>query len=92
MTYELHYTRKIVHNHGTEDEPNIVEYLQEESVGATDADYDVQMAFAKEHSYNGEVTVYEVPDPETPDTPATPTDDHIWEELDKAYQEGVDSV
>lgn len=64
MAYELHYTRKIVHNHGTEDEPNIVEYLQEESVGATDADYDVQMAFAKEHSYNGEVTVEEVDDPE----------------------------
>lgn len=31
-----------------------------------------------------------VPDPETPETPTG--DDSIWEELDKAYQEGVDSV
>lgn len=38
-------------------------------------------------AYNGEYEVYEVPDPEVPADEPT-----IWEELDKAYQEGVDSV
>lgn len=31
--------------------------------------------------------------PDLPDDPATPgTDESVWDELDKAYQEGVDSV
>lgn len=90
MAYKFHYETKHTRNEGTEDEPNIVEYFQPASVDATDADYDKQMAFAKAEAYNGEVTVEDAPDPETPNTPTG--DDSIWEELDKAYQEGVDSV
>jgi hypothetical protein len=89
MAYLLHYKMRFERNNGTEEEPNIVEYFQECSIGATDADYDVQMAFAKAEAYNGEVTVEEVPDSEEP---IAPTDSSVWDELDAAYQEGVDSV
>ena len=41
-------------------------------------------------AYNGEVTVEEVADPETPETPSD--ESSIWTELNRAYQEGVDSV
>lgn len=90
MAYKLHYEIKRTRNEGTEEEPNIVETLHPASVDATDADYDTQMAFAKAEAYNGEVTVEEVPDPETPITPTG--ESSIWTELNRAYQEGVDSV
>lgn len=62
MSYELHYERKLIRNDGTEKEPKIVEYLQCESIGATDADYEVQYAEALAKSYNGTVVVEEIPD------------------------------
>lgn len=45
---------------------------------------------ARTEAYNGEVTVEEVADPEPP----VPSggDSSIWDEMDAAYQEGVDSV
>lgn len=89
MAYLLNYKIRFERNDGTEEEPNIVEYFLPASVFAADANYDEQMAFAKAEAYNGEVTVEEVPDPETPEAPDT---DSVWDELDKAYQEGVDSV
>lgn len=77
-------------NHGTEDEPNIEQIFGEEIFDVDDSVFESNYALAMSKAYNGEVTVEEVADPETPDTPTG--DDSIWEELDKAYQEGVDSV
>lgn len=61
MFYKLHYHRELTRNDGTEEEPKIVEYLQGETIHATDADYEVQYAIAVETSYNGEVTVEDIP-------------------------------
>ena len=70
MAYLLLYKTRLERNDGTQEEPNIVEYFQECAVGATDANYDTQIAFAKAEAYNGEVTVEEVPDPEPAPTPS----------------------
>jgi hypothetical protein len=77
-------------NHGTEDEPNIVQTLNNCELNCSDDTFEAAYALALKEAYNGDVTVEDAPDPETPDTPTG--DDSIWEELDKAYQEGVDSV
>lgn len=61
MAYLLHYKMRFEQNIGTEEEPNIVECFQPAFVRATDADYDIQMAFAKAEAYNGEVTEEDVP-------------------------------
>ena len=55
MAYEFHYRVRTTRHDGAE-------IFYDCSIGATDADYDEQMAFAKEQSYNGEVTVDEIPD------------------------------
>lgn len=34
----------------------------------------------------------EIPDFPDPEEPETPSDESVWDELDAAYQEGVDSV
>ena len=90
MAYNLKYQLRFERNDGTEEEPNIVEYFQPASVEATDANYEAQMAFAKAEAYNGKVTVEKVEDDETPVTPSG--ESSIWTELNRAYQEGVDSV
>ena len=77
-------------NHGTEEEPIIEQTVTALSYLCSNENYEHDYAIAKTIAYNGEVTVEEVADPETPDTPTG--DDSVWEELDKAYQEGVDSV
>ena len=45
---------------------------------------------AKAEAYNGEYTIFDDGEPE----PVTPSkeEDAVWDELDAAYQEGVDSV
>jgi hypothetical protein len=43
---------------------------------------------AKREAYNGEYTVEGEFDPE----PEPPSGDSVWDELDAAYQRGVDSV
>lgn len=86
MAYLLKYQMRLTRNDGTEQEPNIVEYLQSCVIHAADADYDKQMTFAKAEAYNGVVISEEVKDAEPI------TSDSVWDELDAAYQEGVDSV
>lgn len=59
-------------------------------IKCSDETFESNYAIAQSEAYNGEVTVEEVADPETP---ITPTDESsIWTELNRAYQEGVDSV
>jgi hypothetical protein len=46
------------------------------------------LPIAQKEAYNGEYTVEGEFDPE----PETPSGDSVWDELDAAYQRGVDSV
>lgn len=76
-------------NIGTEEEPNIVEDFYPKEVECPDEAFDTMYAAAKAEAYKGEVTVVNgPPDPEP--TPAE--DDSVWDELDAAYQEGVNSA
>ena len=74
-------------NYGTEDEPNIVQTFADCEIECSDDTFEANYAIAQSEAYNGEVTVEEVPDPEVP--AAEPT---VWDELDAAYQEGVNDV
>jgi hypothetical protein len=52
-----------------------------------DAVFESNYALALKEAYSGEVTVEEVPDPE----PA-PAESTVWDEMDAAYQEGVNAA
>lgn len=47
------------------------------------------MKWAEENCYDGKPEVF---DREEPKAPETTDDSAVWDELDAAYQEGVDSV
>lgn len=73
-------------NRGTEEEPKIEEIFSSVTMGWSEANEET----AKKEAYNGEYTIEDdgQPEPEAPQT----DDAAIWDELDAAYQEGVDSV
>lgn len=73
-------------NHGTEEEPQIEEILSEVTMGWNEANEEI----AKREAYNGE---YEIVDDGKPEPEPTPSSDSaVWDELDAAYQEGVNSI
>ena len=46
-----------------------------------------------DYLYVNEQYVYDpMPEPEPPEPEPAPSEDSVWDELDAAYQEGVDSV
>ena len=72
-------------NHGAEEEPKIEQILIEKSMGySTEAE-----EIAKKEAYKGE---YTIEDDGKPEPEPTPSGDSVWDELDAAYQRGVDSV
>ncbi len=73
-------------NHGTEENPNIEQIFYNVEMGWNEANEEI----AKKEAYNGE---YEIIDDEKPEPAPTPENEtSVWDELDAAYQEGVDSV
>lgn len=56
-------------------------------IQCNDSNFDANYALAQREAYNGEVTVEDVADPEP--EPTAPT---VWDELDAAYQEGVNAA
>lgn len=74
-------------NHGTEEEPNIVQTFSACEIHCTEETFESNYALALKEAVGGEVTVEEVPDPE----PA-PTEPTVWDEMDAAYQEGVNGA
>ena len=74
-------------NHGTEDEPNIVQTFKGAKMQCTEDTFKAAYAMAQKEAYNGEVTVEEVPDPEIP--PDEPT---VWDDMAAAIEEGVNDV
>jgi hypothetical protein len=55
---------------------------------ATEAVFNANLPMVQKEAYNGEYTVEGEFDPE----PEAPSEDSVWDELDAAYQRGVDSV
>ena len=74
-------------NHGTEEEPNIEQIFLDKSMPWNEVNEEI----AKKEAYNGE---YTIEDDGQPDPEPTPSggDSAVWDELDAAYQKGVDSV
>ena len=50
-------------NHGTEEEPNIVQTFDDAEIQCTDDVFESNLAIAKAEAYNGEAEVKDVPDP-----------------------------
>lgn len=79
-------------NHGTEEEPNIEQIILDKSIICpTQAIYDANMPIAEKEALPGTLDR----DPQGKfDPEPTPSGDNsaVWDELDAAYQEGVDSV
>ena len=74
-------------NHGTEEEPKYEDILYGKKLPYSEANLEL----AKAEAHNGEYEIYDDGEPEP--TPAPAGDDSVvWDELDAAYQEGVDSV
>jgi len=74
-------------NHGTEEEPNIVQTFNAVEIQCSEDNLEANLAIAEKEAYNGEYTVEDIPNPEIP-----VGNDSVWDELDAAYQEGVDNV
>ena len=70
-------------NRGTEEEPIIEQIF----VGKTMTYSEENFAHAKEEAYNGEYEIYDdgKPAPE-------PAEQTMWDELDAAYQSGINSI
>jgi hypothetical protein len=80
----LKYIDCVKVNRGTEEEPNIEEFFYPVEMGWNEANEEI----AKREAYNGEYTIEDDGQPE----PENPSDESVWDELDAAYQRGVDSV
>lgn len=74
-------------NHGTEEDPNIVQTFHDKAIECHDDVFDANYAIAEKEAYNGEIIVEEIPDPEP-----EPAGYDVWAELDAAYQEGVNAA
>lgn len=74
-------------NTGTDENPNWVDNLFGKRIPYTEANEEI----AKAEAYNGEYTIEDDGQPEPEPTPSG-DDSAVWDELDAAYQEGVDSV
>ena len=83
----LKYNLCTIINHGTEEEPKIEEILSPVTMGWNEVNEEI----AKAEAYNGEYTIADDGQPEPEPTPSD-GDSAVWDELDAAYQKGVDSV
>lgn len=83
----IKYTMMTEVNYGTEDEPDIKQIFNNCEIQCSEEVFDANYAIAQKESWNGEITVEDIPDPE----PA-PGQEDVWAELDAAYQEGVNAA
>ena len=83
----LKYNLCTIINHGTEEEPKIEEILSPVTMGWNEVNEEI----AKAEAYKGEYTIEDDGQPEPEPTPSG-GDSAVWDELDAAYQRGVDSV
>lgn len=85
----IKYILAVKTNIGTKEEPvwEISEGGKVE-IQCTESNLEANEEIAKKEAYNGEYTIEDDGQPE----PEAPTEDSVWDELDEAYQRGVDSV
>ena len=77
-------------NHGTEEEPKIEQIILDKKIKCdTQSSYDAKYPIAEKEAVPGTIEVTGEFDPEPE---PTPSGDSVWDELDAAYQRGVDSV
>lgn len=78
-------------NHGTEESTDIKQAILPKSLKCnTQADFERNYPIAEKEAVPGTIEVNGEFDPEP--EPAPTGDSTVWDELDAAYQEGVDSV
>lgn len=78
-------------NNGTEENPDIEQIILPKSLRCnTQAAYEINYQIAKREAVPGTIMIRGEFDPE-PESPSG-GDSTVWDELDAAYQEGVDSV
>lgn len=75
-------------NHGTDEAPDIEQVILNKQMTCADDALEDTLAVVLQEAYNGEYTVEDAEPEET----GTASDPVTWDELDAAYQEGVDSV
>ncbi len=56
-------------NHGTEEQPNIVQIFLDKAIHCTTADLEANEEIAKKEAYNGEYEIYDDGQPESNQTP-----------------------
>ena len=81
----IYYYINIPTNKGTEKKPEWEDKLFPKSNPWSEATEEI----AKAEAYKGE---YTIEDDGKPEPEPTPSGDSVWDELDAAYQRGVDSV
>lgn len=74
-------------NHGTEEEPQIVEELHPVEILCNDNAFEANYAIAKAEAYNGKPTIEDDGQPEP-----EPADPVTWSALAAAYSEGVNEA
>lgn len=77
-------------NHGTEEAPDWEDILSDVKIRCTADNLEANLAIARAESYNG--IEPEVTDDGKPEPAPSGDDSAVWDELDAAYQEGVNSV
>ena len=78
-------------NHGTEEEPKWEDIVIPKKVPCTAENLSANEEIAKREAWGGEYTIDDDGQPEPEPTPSV-DDSAVWDELDAAYQRGVDSV
>lgn len=76
-------------NHGTEEEPKWEDIVIPKKVSCTAENLSANEEIAKKEAYKGE---YTIEDDGKPEPEPAPSEESVWDELDEAYQKGVDSV
>lgn len=90
MTYKI----KSEVNHGTEEDPQIMEMFSDKMIECLEEFFEANFAIAQKEAYNGEVTVEDIEDPETEPT----TEEQIAElenamcEMDAINQEEISAL
>lgn len=75
-------------NRGTEENPKWEDILFPVEISCTADNLEANEEIPKKEAFNGEYSVEDDGQPE----PTPSGDSAVWDELDAAYQEGVDSV
>ena len=76
-------------NHGTEEEPNIKQVFEPKQVRCrTEESFQTILPLVEQEAFNGEYTVED----DGQEEPIVPVEGSVWDELDAAYQKGVDSI